>query len=270
MNHKTRRRKTGKIISGLIILYLTGGVVLYFLQDKILFHPKALPKNHSFSFEQAFEELNFPFGKENISILKFKPPNQRKGIVLFYHGNMENAEHYKKYPVFFLRNGYELWMIDYPGFGKTTGRRSEKIIYNQALILYTLASEQTHWDSILIYGKSIGTGIASYVAANKKSRQLILESPYYGIDALAKHYFPLYPVSLMSKYSFPIHTYLKQVKVPITILHGTNDEIIPYNQSKRLKKENPEIQLVGIEKGKHNNLSNFSLFQSTLDSLLQH
>lgn len=261
------KKKFTRIGITIMSVYLIGGLLLYLMQDKILFHPKPLPNDYSFQFNQPFEELNLPFKNNNLNILKFKQTN-RKGIVLFYHGNMENVEHYKQYPAFFLRNNYEVWMIDYPGFGKTTGKRTEEIICEQALLLYNLALQETSSDRIVIYGKSIGTGIASYVASNKNCRQLILETPYYSIPSLARHYFPMYPAQSMIRYSFPIHEYLRKIKAPVTILHGTRDEVVPYAQSKLLKKENPKIELVTIEKGKHNNLSSFDVFQRKIDSIL--
>jgi pimeloyl-ACP methyl ester carboxylesterase len=241
---------------------------LYFIQDEILFRPKPLSPEYKFSFEQPFEEINIPVENENLSIVKFQPDNSRKGIILFYHGNMENVEHYKKYPPIFLKNRYEVWMIDYPGFGKTTGKRTEEIMNKQALLMYDAASKEIKWDSIIIYGKSIGTGVASYVAANRRCRQLILETPYYSIPSLAKHYFPIYPVTSLIKYSFPVHDYLKKLTSPIILLHGTKDEIIPYSHSKCLKEENKNIELIPIKNGKHNNLSDFDLFQKTIDSIL--
>jgi pimeloyl-ACP methyl ester carboxylesterase len=159
-------------------------------------------------------------------------------------------------------------MIDYPGFGKTTGNRSEGIIYEQALKMYELAKETTGADSIIIYGKSIGTGVAAYVAAHRPLKQLLLETPYYSIKALAKHYFPVYPVAVLSKYNFPIFQYLKDVRAPVTILHGTSDGIIPYQHALKLKKEIPEIKLVTIRGGEHNNLLSFMEFNKAIDSAL--
>jgi uncharacterized protein len=269
MNAKFKSRAKRFFIAG-IAIYLIGGIILYFVQDRILFHPKSLSKDYKFLFEQNFEEVNIPLGKENLSIVKFKCDSNRKGVALFYHGNMENVEHYKNYPAYFLRNRYEIWMIDYPGFGKTTGKRTEKIIDEEASLMYDMASKEISSDSIIIYGKSVGTGVASYIASLKKCKRLILETPYYSIKSLAKHYFPIYPVTRMVKYSFPNHDYLKKVNAPITILHGTNDEVVPYKHSLCLKEESSKIELVAIKNGKHNNLSDFTLYQSTLDSLLQH
>ena len=267
MNPKVKKRisRIGLLI---LLVYIFGGIALYLMQDKILFHPKSVPYDHPFSFEQPFEELTFPVNGCNVSIIRFKAVAARKGIVLFYHGNMKNVEHYKKYPAFFLRNNYEIWMIDYPGFGKTTGKRTEAMIYEQALFMYNMASKDIGSDGIIIYGKSIGTGVASYVAAKNKCRQLVLETPYYSIPSLAKHYFPIYPVNSMIKYNFPVYEYLDKVQAPTTILHGTKDEIIPFKQALLLRKKHPKIYLVPIKNGKHNNLSEFDPFQRTIDSLL--
>jgi hypothetical protein len=247
-----------------------GGVVLYWIQDLLLFHPKPLSKDHPFAFNQPFEECNVSVGSRNLSIVKFRTRPQRNGLVLFFHGNMENVEHYRQYPGYFTKQGYEIWMMDYPGFGKSTGKRSEAVMYNDALLMYNKAREELSADSIIIYGKSIGTGVAAYVASKQDCKKLLLETPYYSIDALAKHYFPIYPVMPMTRYAFPIYDYLKKVKAGITIFHGTKDEVIPYIQALKLKEENPDIELITIENGEHNNLSTFPLYQQKLDSLLRH
>ena len=158
-------------------------------------------------------------------------------------------------------------MMDYPGFGKSTGDRNEQAIYQDAMLLYRMAIALQPSENIIIYGKSIGTGVASQLASVRDCRHLVLETPYYNIDALAKHYFPIYPVNPMSKYSFPVNEYLPFVKAPVTIFHGTRDEVIPYKQAKRLKKENPNIRLITIDKGKHNNLSQYPIFNKTLEGL---
>jgi uncharacterized protein len=264
------KRRIRRVITSIFIIYIAGGFILYFIQDLLLFHPKPLLLNHQFSFTQPFEEINILIDHRNLSIIKFKTGAHRKGLVLFFHGNMENVEHYSKYPSLFTKNGYELWMIDYPGFGKSTGRRTEENMYKDALLMYEKAFKEISKDSLIIYGKSIGTGVASYLASERKSKRLILETPYYSIDALAKHYFPIYPVMPMTKYSFPINQYLKKVKSEITIFHGTKDKVVPYVQGKRLYEENTNIELVTIENGRHNNLSAFPLFQYKLDSLLSH
>jgi uncharacterized protein len=121
----------------------------------------------------------------------------------------------------------------------------------------------------LLYGKSLGTGVASQLASVKDCKRVILETPYYSIEAMMKYHTFIYPVNLMAKYHFPNHQYFQKIEAPVTLFHGTRDELVPYNHSVKLVKENPVVQLITIEKGKHNTLNNSPLFHQQLDSLLQ-
>ena len=254
-----------------IAVYTAIGTGLYFLQDKILFHPQKLSPEHIYNFQIPFKEINLAINNEkNLSIVQFTVPDSVcKGVVLYFHGNRKNIERYAPYAINFTKNNYEVWMMDYPGFGKTTGKLTEQIMYNDAATLYQMARARFSKDSIIIYGKSLGTGVASQLASVKDCKRMILETPYYSIDALIGHYAFIYPVSWMAKYHFPTHKYFKKIEVPVTLFHGTKDEVIPYSQSLKLVKENPDVHLVTIEKGKHNNLNDSPLFHQQLDSLLQ-
>lgn len=159
-------------------------------------------------------------------------------------------------------------MMDYPGFGKSTGPRTEERLYEEALMVYDSAVKATHSSHILIYGKSIGTGIAAWLSTQRPHSELILETPYYSIERLAAHYLPMYPVSLMSKYKLPVGEYVKKGSGPAVIFHGTDDGVVPYDQGKKLAEENPRAELITIEGGRHNNLASFSLFRKKLDSIL--
>jgi pimeloyl-ACP methyl ester carboxylesterase len=160
-------------------------------------------------------------------------------------------------------------MIDYPGYGKSTGPLTEHRLYAYAEQLYKMAAAKMGKDSIVLYGKSMGTGIAAWLAARKNCRQLILETPYYSMTSLAAHYFPIYPVNDMIRYKLPSYQYLQEVIVPVTIIHGTADGIIPYSNARKLlpvlKSTDRFISIAG---GSHNNLSEYPLFHQTLDSLL--
>jgi pimeloyl-ACP methyl ester carboxylesterase len=162
-------------------------------------------------------------------------------------------------------------MPDYPGFGKTTGVLTEKKLYQQALQVYKLANTKFSEDSIVIFGKSLGSGIAAQLASIRDCRRLILETPYYSIPALFNSYAWMYPVSYMSHFKIPTAEFLREVKAPVSIFHGTNDEVVPYSHSYRLKKVlKPGDDLITITGGGHNNLAEFKIFHQKLDSLLNY
>jgi pimeloyl-ACP methyl ester carboxylesterase len=264
------KRKWIKILRWVVLIYLLIAIALHFFQEKFIFHPKQLDAAHLFNFSQPFSEVNLQVNSEKtISIVQFIIPDSiRKGVVLYFHGNKDNVERYANFANTFTRNDYEVWMIDYPGFGKSTGERTEEILYEDAKLFYKLATSKFSKDSIIIYGKSIGTGIASYLASVRDCKQLILETPYTSMHDLMSHYAFIYPVSWMAKYHLPTDKYLEHVKVPITIIHGKKDEVIPFKFSKRLKAKYPSIRLFEVEKGKHNDLTEHPVYNQAIDETL--
>ena len=120
-----------------------------------------------------------------------------------------------------------------------------------------------------MYGRSLGSGVASHIAANFDCKRLILETPYYSIPDLFTHYTPMYPVERMVHFKFPVGENCKEVKAPVTIFHGTDDETIPYANAAKLKKDlKPGDEFITIKNGKHSNLNDFPLFRQKLDSVL--
>lgn len=269
---KTITRKLWRWLQIIAVVYIVCGIALYFLQDKFLFHPSTLSAEHAFKFNQPFEEIYLPVdGEKNLSIVRFTVPDTVcKGVVLYFHGNRKNIERYAPYASSFTRNNYEVWMMDYPGFGKSTGERTEDILYKDALMLYKMARARFSGDSIILYGKSLGSGVAAQLASVRECKRLMLETPYYSIDALASHYAFMYPVSLMLHYHFPTNEYFSQLKTPVTLLHGTDDEVVPFSQSEHLLKIAPQgSELIAIDKGKHNDLADHKTFQEKIDSVLK-
>ncbi|MFM6926440.1 MAG: alpha/beta hydrolase [Ferruginibacter sp.] len=265
------RKRIYRWVKIIILLYCLIGIALFYLQERFLFHPEKLSNAYVYHFNVPFEEMNIPFNStDTINMIKFLPKDSlRRGVVLYFHGNRQNIERYAKFAGNFTKHGYEVWMEDYPGFGKSTGDRTEKKLYEQALQVQKMASSKYHSDSIILYGKSFGTGIASYVASETNNKRLILETPYYSIPSLFSCYAPIYPTGKMSTFKIPSNEFLADVKYPITIFHGNDDGVIPYRNASRLKAVlKPTDEFVTVDKGTHHNLNDFPLFQRKLDSLL--
>lgn len=255
----------------IVLLYCLIGIALFYLQERFLFHPEKFSNAYVYNFKVPFEEINIPFNStDTVNMVKFFPADPvRRGVVLYYHGNKENIERYAKFAASFTRHGYEVWMEDYPGFGKSTGERTEKKMYEQALQIRKMAVSKYGADSIILYGKSFGTGIASYVASETKNKRLMLETPYYSIPSLFSCYAPIYPTGTMSTYKIPVNEFLAEVKYPISIFHGTDDGVIPYRNAARLKKVlKSSDEFITIKEGTHHNLATFALYRKKLDSLL--
>jgi pimeloyl-ACP methyl ester carboxylesterase len=271
LSNRDHRKKIFRWIKVLLLLYAVVGIALYYLQDYILFHPISLAKDKKYDFEYPHKEINIPFNQEiNINIIQFAAKDSvPKGVVLYFHGNRKNISWYAKYAPNFTNSNYEVWMIDYPGFGKSTGKFTEQRLYDWALQLYKLARTKYDPSKIIIYGKSMGTGIAAQLSAVRDSKYLILETPYYSMTSLISHYLPVYPIGRIVHYHFPTNEFLQKVTAPVIIFQGTDDGIVPYSNAEQLKsvlKKNDEF--VEIENAGHNNLNDFPLFHKKMDSLL--
>lgn len=258
-----------------VVLYAVIGIAVYYLQDYFLFHPEPLTKTKPYSFEQPFTELNIPMEEGvNMNLVRFLPGADSNkpaaGAVLYFHGNKKNISHYAKYASNFTSRGFEVWMPDYPGFGKSTGTLTEEQLHEFARQTYKLARSRYSADSIFIYGKSLGTGIATRLATESATKTLILETPYYSISSLFSRYLPIYPVNRMIKMKFPTYQYIRQVRAPVLILQGTDDGVVPYSNASRLKKHlKPEDRFITIENGSHNDLTNFPLYKQVIDSVFK-
>ena len=255
-----------------LILYGLGGIILYYFSDYLFFPKVALAENHIYNFGVPYKEVNLAYSSSaNINIIQFPAGGEKiRGVVLYFHGNRKNISWYARHAPGITKAGYEVWMIDYPGYGKSTGKFEEQVLYDYALQLYKLARKKFSADSIIIYGRSLGTGIAAHLASKQPAKRLLLETPYYSFTSLGAHFFPIYPMERMIRIKLPTSEYLPLVKMPVHIFHGTNDWTIPYSNAKRLEpllKKGDEF--ISIEGASHNNLGAYPLFRQKLDSLLK-
>lgn len=261
-----------RITGILITFYLLLMVVLYLGQPYVIFHPVQLAKDYQFQFENAFDEYTlFTPDNQQLNLLYFKNPQQpSKGLVLYYHGNADNLQRWGKYHQIFLQSGYDFMVWDYRSYGKSTGTPTADNMCSDAVLVYQFANKRYNSKQIIIYGRSLGTGLATYVASRYAAARLILETPYHSLEDVAKTYAPILPYASLLRYEFPTYRLLPEVQYPITIFHGTEDELIPFASTIKLqdllKKED---EFVVIEGGKHHNLSEYEQYRSHLRAALR-
>ena len=265
-----RKRKFWKWIRIIILVYCLVGIALYYFQDYILFQPVQLKREHSYNFSTPYKEVNIPYAEgSTMHIVQFLAKDSARGVILYFHGNKKNISWYARFAPYFTKHRYELWMIDYPGFGKSTGPFTEQKLYDWSLTMYKLARARFNPSEITIYGKSMGTGIAAQLASVRDCKRLFLETPYYSFPSIIDNYLPLYPVNTMIHYKIPTWKYLQNVTAPITIFHGTDDWIIPYRNARRLTPHlKQQDQFILIDGASHNDLFKFPAVIQSLDSLL--
>lgn len=265
-NLKRRLKKFAIVLFG---LYVMIGSALYFFQEKLLFLPTVLKQDYQYQFNHKFEEL-FLKTEENTTInaLHFKVENP-KGVMLYFHGNAGDLSRWGIIAEYFVDMQYDVLIMDYRTYGKSTGKLSEEGLYKDAQFSYDYLLKHYSENEITLYGRSLGTGIASYVASKNNPKQLILETPYYSILDVAEHRFPMFPLKQLLKYHFPTHQFLPKTKCPITIIHGTDDSVVPYASGKKLSELGVEnLTFITVEGGNHNNLISFNDYHKTIEAKL--
>jgi uncharacterized protein len=257
-----------------VLLYVLLCAIFYGCQHLLFFQPKALAANHVLNFSVPIKtsSAKIPFDADTeIDVVRFLPDSGKpKGVVLFFHGNRYNVEHYSTYAPYFTQRGYECWMPDYPGYGRSRGTITAPLLEQVGLQLYKMARVKYPAQQITVYGKSLGTGIASFLAAAEPCRQLVLETPYYSLSDLAQTLVFVLPVRWLMRFELNTYQHFAQVSAPITMLHGTQDALIPYAHAVALLDHaKPADAFYTVINGQHNNLPSFPVYHQTLDSLLR-
>jgi uncharacterized protein len=250
-------------------LYVLGCAGLYFFQEKLFFHPVPLPANHDFAFVPPVAEFWLPVPQGRLNGLWFKASGPAKGLVLYCHGNAGNLARWGHMAAPLVAQGYDVAVWDYPGFGKSTGPLSQAHLLAHADTLYQWARRHYPPQRITLFGRSLGTGLATYLAAHHPARRLILETPYHSLTDLAAHYVPYVPYPWLLRYHLPSNEWLPRVACPVTIFHGTADEVVPYASGQKLATVAPPAhRFVTIPGGQHNNLDQFAAYRTALAQTL--
>ena len=269
------RRKAGnrlsRVLLALLILYTLIAGTLYFLQEQFIFRPTPLAQNYTYQFEQRFEEVFLETEKGvSINALHFTV-DRPKGVIIYFHGNAGNLSRWGEITTFFVDLEYDVFVMDYRGYGKSTGERNEAALYSDSQKCYNYLLQRYSESDIIVYGRSLGSSMATKIASENNPKLLILETPFYSLLDVAKGRFPMFPVKKLLKYEMPNFRHLKGASCPVTIYHGTNDYVVPFNSGEKLFKEsgNSKTEFVVIDGGNHNNLRDFEAYTSHVTQLLE-
>jgi uncharacterized protein len=258
-------RKTLRILTfGIVSGYVISCLILYLDQEQMLFHPTVLAHDFVYPSTNPYTEVFLPIDGARLALVQFTQLNP-KGVVLYLHGNGGIRQDAGRLAERFIHRGYDVVLFDYRGYGKSTGSISnENALHQDVQTVYNYVRQRYRADQIIIYGYSLGTGLAVQLAANVTPRMLILESAYLSMQDLVAQKMPYVPLFLLK-----CDQWISKVNCPISFFHGTQDDVIPYNSSERLRAyTTAPTQLISIVGGGHGDLATFVVYQTALDELL--
>jgi pimeloyl-ACP methyl ester carboxylesterase len=262
------------LLIGLAGIYLALCLLLFIFQRYLVYFPDKtvfFTPNH---INLAFEDVHFTT-TDNLSINGWLiPADSSEKVILFCHGNAGNISHRLESIQVFNRLSLDVFIFDYRGFGKSDGSISEEGSYLDAAGAwdYLVDGKGYSPSQIIIFGRSLGSGVASWLAREKKPGGLILESSFTSLPDVGASVYPFFPVRLLARYCYPTQENLKYIDCPVLFIHSKGDEIIPYNlglknyESAREPKKFLEI------KGSHNDGFMVSLgdYMEGLASFIEH
>lgn len=257
-----------------LALVFLGFVALYLFQDRLIFQSVKLAPDYAFTFDFPFEEHTIEVPGENgevisINALWFRPDSTSKGLILYFHGNRGNLQRWGNYAPNLTQHGYDVLMIDYRGYGKSTGTSSENALYADARRVWDWAMARGPYSHTVIYGRSLGSAVASRLAGAVTTDLLILETPFDEIRGVIRPYWQPITDLLPIRSVFSNKDHLKAVRVRKVILHGTSDSVVPLSSAQRLREylDSPDDFII-IPDGGHRNLDTFPVYHKTIQSVL--
>ena len=242
----------------ILLIYLCAAAYLFFVQRSLLYFPP--PPNH-----HGYPEESFLFEEARVQVIVLNKGHQN--AILYFGGNAEAVE--RNAPSF-MKNfpNHMLYLMQYRGYGNSTGEPTEANLYADSLIVFDKIKQRHH--SISVIGRSLGSGVATYLAANRKIHKLALITPYDSIEAMAQSLFPLFPMSILLQDKYNALAHAQQIKAPTLLLIAENDQTIPLAHSQKLANAFAYFQALSviIPDSNHNNISYHPLYITQLQQFI--
>ena len=260
------RRAIGAVLLVMACWLLATGA-LWFGQESLLFRPEVLPTSTVLAREPDVHERTVAVPGARLCVLELRLPAP-KGVVLFLHGNGGSLRTWFVNVDFYRRANFDLVMPDYRGYGKSSGRvESEAQLHADVAAVWKDVAERYRGKRVVIYGRSLGTGLAAALAADIDPDLTILVSPYSSMLDLARLHYPWAPGFLLR---YPLRTDLTigRIRSPILLVHGDRDELVPMSQSRRLSALATNATLVAIAGAGHNDLQSYPAYREAVSRAL--
>ncbi len=219
-----------------VLVYSGFAILLYIFQSRLIYFPVREYLATPEYLGLHYEEVTFPADDGTLLTGWFIPAGVSDTVILFCHGNAGNISHRLEYIRIFNALGHNVFLFDYRGYGKSEGRPSESGTYRDALGAWSYLVKEKGYQpgSIIVYGRSLGGAIASWLTQGRSTAALVLDSAFTSVKALGSQLYPYLPIRWLSRYKYNTVRHMEKVTCPVLIIHSRNDDIIPFEHGKKL------------------------------------
>jgi len=221
------------IIAGVYIIFAG---FLFIFQSHYVYYPERVLLADPGSIGLDFESVDFETADGAKLSGWFIPGDSTRGVILFCHGNAGNISHRLESIQIFHQLGLDVFIFDYRGYGQSEGKPTEQGTYQdaEAAWQYLVETRQVEPSQVVVFGRSLGGAVASWLAQSHRPRALILESTFTSVPNIAATLYPYLPVRFLSRFQYATAEYLVRIECPVLIVHSRNDEIMPFSHGRQL------------------------------------
>jgi pimeloyl-ACP methyl ester carboxylesterase len=245
---------------------------LWYRQESLLFEPSPLPADEALFPDEDVREFTVDVPGARLSVAQLKLPDPR-GVVFYLHGNSGNLRRWFVGLDAFRELNFDVVMMDYRGYGKSTGRiESEAQLRSDVRAVWNSIATDYEGKRIVVSGQSLGTALAAGLSAELCEAGFppdltLLISPYSSMRALADEHYPWVP-SRVLRYPLPTADLVAKCKGPVMLVHGDRDELIGHHHSEAIRKLLPQCQLLLVEGAGHGDVHEHPSFRQGIASAL--
>ncbi len=217
-----------KLAAGATGVYVAIAATMFVTQRRLIYLPDASRVAPATLGLVGVAERLIETGDGARLVTWYRPAPSERPTLVYFHGNAGNLAHRASRIAAFIRAGYGVLMLSYRGYGGSTGRPSERANVADGLrVLDMLAGEGVPDRDVVLYGESLGSGVAVQVAAARRVRAVILDAPFTSLTDVAQRAYPFLPVRPFLLDRYESIKYIRRIAAPLLILHGARDRVVP-------------------------------------------
>ena len=251
----------------LILGYSAIVILVYLFQTKLLFFPG--PVQSSTMVIEKFSDNEIRIVHNGVKLHGWYIRPEKSKTIFYYGGNAEEIS--LNLTEFEPMDEYGIVLINYRGYGNSEGSPGQDEIYSDALYIFDYIQNKYHrpGQEVFLMGRSLGSGVATYVASQRDVNKMILITAYDSITDIAKKHYPYLPLSFLVKHPFSSNEHVKNIKIPTLILSAEHDKIIPFKNTKNLIESFPvDVQSIIVEGTDHNTIQMSQKYWSSINTFL--